>query len=516
MNNPKAKKGLNNILTGLFNQFVTIALGILIPKLILDNLGSEANGLLSSVNQVLAYLALLEAGIGTASMQALYGPVAREDRDAVNRIMAATHHFYRRTGMFYLLAVLVCAVVFPLTVHSEGIARWQIALVVLFSGVPGAVNYLFQGKLRLLLLADGKKSVLTNLGTTTFVVTSLSKILLLKFGFGVVELQAMYCTVSLLQIGFVCLYMYRHYRWLDAKAEPDYTAISQSRNVVIHEISTLIFNNTDTLILTWFCGLASVSVYSMYAMLFGMVTTLIGNFSSANFILGQTYHTDFPRFVKLLDVYEIFNMTLTFWLFTVAGLFISPFLTLYTGGVTDITYVDRYLPYLFIAVQFLINGRNSSVHTISFAQHFRQTQWRSVLESCINLTVSVAAVLLLRGRTELSGIYGVLIGTIVALLYRSNDMILYANRRILHRSPLITYRRWLLNILLFVAMTAAGRWGLSHVTLDSYRSIILWAGVATLVLMPVFFGAALLSERATARFVRENLHTLLGRDKGKR
>ncbi len=47
----------------------------------------------------------------------------------------------------------------------------------------------------------------------------------------------------------------------------------------------------------------------MYAMLFGMVTTLIGNFSSANFILGQTYHTDFPRFVKLLDVYEIFNMT---------------------------------------------------------------------------------------------------------------------------------------------------------------------------------------------------------------
>lgn len=104
----------------------------------------------------------------------------------------------------------------------------------------------------------------------------------------------MYCTVSLLQIGFVCLYMYRHYRWLDAKAEPDYDAISQSRNVVIHEISTLIFNNTDTLILTWFCGLASVSVYSMYAMLFGMVTTLIGNFSSANFILGQTYHTDFP------------------------------------------------------------------------------------------------------------------------------------------------------------------------------------------------------------------------------
>ena len=71
MNSLKAKKGLGNIVTGLFNQLVTIALGILIPRLILTSLGSEANGLLSSVNQVLAYLALLEAGIGTASMQAL-------------------------------------------------------------------------------------------------------------------------------------------------------------------------------------------------------------------------------------------------------------------------------------------------------------------------------------------------------------------------------------------------------------------------------------------------------------
>ena len=68
MNSLKAKKGLGNIVTGLFNQLVTIALGILIPRLILTSLGSEANGLLSSVNQVLAYLALLEAGIGTASM----------------------------------------------------------------------------------------------------------------------------------------------------------------------------------------------------------------------------------------------------------------------------------------------------------------------------------------------------------------------------------------------------------------------------------------------------------------
>lgn len=74
MGNSNAKKGMANILTGILNQVVTIAFGILIPRLVLLNLGSEANGLLNSVNQILTYLALLEAGISIASLQALYKP----------------------------------------------------------------------------------------------------------------------------------------------------------------------------------------------------------------------------------------------------------------------------------------------------------------------------------------------------------------------------------------------------------------------------------------------------------
>lgn len=513
MASKNVKKGLGNIVTGILNQIVTIGFGILIPRLVLTSLGSEANGLLNSVNQVLAYIGLLEAGVGTASFQALYGPVARDDRASVNRIMAATHHFYRRTGIFYLAAVIVCAGLFPLTVQAEGIASWQISLVVLFSGLPGAVNFLLQGKLRLLLLADGKKYVISNLGTATFVATSIAKIVLLKCGFDVVWIQGMYMTVNLLQAVFIYIYMRRNYRWLDIRTEPDYAAISQSRNVIVHELSGLVFNNTDMLLLTWFCGLASVSVYSMYAMLLSMIANLIANFSNANFILGQTFHTDFPRFVRLLDMYEIFNMTMTFWLFTVAGLFISPFLRLYTAGVEDIRYVDKVLPYLFIAVQFLVNGRNYSQYTISYAQHFKQTQWRSVLESVINLTVSVGAVLILRNRTELGGVYGVLIGTIAALLYRTNDMILYANRRILKRSPWRTYRRWLQNIGLFLVSTVVGRLALSHVSLESYGRIILWAAVTVVVLFPVFFGVAWLTERDTARMVADYLRGRLHRKK---
>lgn len=67
-----AQKSAYNILTSVLGQVITIVLGVVIPRLVLVNLGSENNGLLSSITQVLGYASLLEAGVGLASLQALY------------------------------------------------------------------------------------------------------------------------------------------------------------------------------------------------------------------------------------------------------------------------------------------------------------------------------------------------------------------------------------------------------------------------------------------------------------
>lgn len=58
----RAKRSLYNLCFSIFSQAVTFAMGIIIPKLFIVNLGSETNGLVSSVGQVLAYVGLLEAG----------------------------------------------------------------------------------------------------------------------------------------------------------------------------------------------------------------------------------------------------------------------------------------------------------------------------------------------------------------------------------------------------------------------------------------------------------------------
>ncbi len=475
-----AKRSFYNAFWGLFSQIISIAVGIIIPRLVLVNLGSEANGLLSSVNQVLIYLNLLEAGIGTATLQALYAPVATQDRSKINRILSATNKYYKKVGSWYLAAVCVLSVVYAVSVKSS-LSTITVMAVIFFSGLSQVINFFFQGKYRILMQAEGRNYVLINLGTFVTVCTSVLKVVLLLLGFNIAALQIMYFIFSVIQMIYICAYIKKNYQWIDLSVPPDEKALSQRNSVLIHQISGLIFSNTDVLLLTWFCNLKVVSVYSMYVMLFGMISTAISTLNgSVSFAMGQAYGTDREKFQKMYDAFETYNMALTFSLYCIANAFLLPFLKLYTAGVSDINYIDSLLPYLFIATYLLSNGRSAAQRVIEYSGHFKLTQNRSIIESAINLMVSLIAV-------NQFGIYGVLIGTIVALLYRTNDMILYAAHRVLKRSACRTYLKWGVNFITFIGITIILKRLLVHVDLGSYGTVIGCAVISSIIFIPVFF-----------------------------
>lgn len=115
----RAKRSFFNAFSGLFSQFVSVALGVIIPRLVLVQLGSEANGLLSATQQALVYLDLLESGIGTAALQALYKPAAEQDRAAVSGIFNAIRREYAKVDIAYAALVCGLSVLFPFFIKTE-------------------------------------------------------------------------------------------------------------------------------------------------------------------------------------------------------------------------------------------------------------------------------------------------------------------------------------------------------------------------------------------------------------
>ena len=497
----ESSRGIKNIFSGLLANLLTFAIGLIIPRLVLVNLGSEANGLLNSINSILGYMALLEAGVGTASLHALFTPCANHDKDSINRIMSATHYFYRRTGMVYLALVLVLSAGYTLLVKSE-LPKLDIFFVVLLCGLSGVISYFFQGKFKIYLQAEGKSYINTNIATIIHIATSIAKAVLLYTGFGVIAVQLASFLLNFAQVAYFMLYIKKHYPWLDLSAKPNFEAINQKNAVLVHQITMLLFSNTDVLILTVFAGLKEVSVYSMYAMIYGMVKWLaVVLYESYTFMLGQTYSTDRPRFLRMFDVYEVCTMMITFSLYCICRALMNPFLALYTIEVNDIQYVDKSLPWLFAVFYLLHNGRTSSATLINIAQHFDKTKWRAIAESIINVTVSLICV-------SQFGIYGVLMGTIAALLYRTNDMIIYASK-IINRSCWITYRRWILNIGIFLLCSFI----IDRFTLpaDNYLHILLTAIVVSLFVIGTFIGVNTLFERKNMKYLAEIAKNMFGR-----
>lgn len=454
---------------GVLSQIITMILGIVIPKLLIVSYGSEINGLLSSVRQIFAYVALLEAGIGTASLQALYAPIAVEDHKRTSEIMAATDHYYKRTGLLYGLAVILLAIIYPFVVRSS-IEAPVIIAVIFFQGASGVINYFFQGKFAILLRVDGRGYITTNANIIVSVLAKFTQIGLILTGFNVVAVQIAHFSINLLQMIYITWYVKKNYAWLDLSVKPDYQALSQSKNVIIHQISGLIFNNTDIVLLTFVCGLKTVSIYSLYSLIISCVSNIIDTIcSSVEFALGQAFNSDKEYFLKLQEIYETYYLCISFTFFTITLIMFPSFIRIYSSGMTDAKYVDQYLPYLFVALNVLMYARRTSSQIINFAGHFKQTQWRSVIESIINLSVSVILVYKI-------GIYGVLVGTIAALLYRTNDIIIYANWNILKRKPWKTYRRWIQNLfVMFICVIILGR------IIPESQTYVSWAGTAVWV-----------------------------------
>ncbi|MDO5472598.1 MAG: hypothetical protein Q4F35_04605 [Akkermansia sp.] len=486
------RRGIYNILVGFVSEAIIIALGIIVPRLFLTSFGSEYNGLLNTVGQAFAYLVLLEAGVGGASIQALYAAISKGDKNDISSIVVATDYYYKKTGIFYAISVVILAICFPLFVEST-IPTLTIIGLILLAGVPGVIRYIFQGKYTVLLVAEGKNYIVSTFNTLTHVVVVISKVIFLLAGCSIMAFQVYTMLFSLLSVLLIYIYMKKNYKWIDYSAKPNFQAMEQKNAVLVGQISDLAFRNSSILILAFFYDLKVASVYAIFNMLFSMVRTALDTIGKGvAHIMGQTYNADKDLYLKYHDTYETYRMSLIFCLYAVALIFIIPFMRLYTEGVTDINYLDYNVAVLFVVTSLLSAARACEADLINYAQHFRKTQWRCVAEAVINI---VTALIL----TPIWGIYGVMMATAIALLYRANDMIIYANRIILKRSPWITYKRLIINSIVFVTFIRISNY--IPWSLDSYISIIGCALITTSCALVIFWGIASLFDKASFMFI---------------
>ena len=152
--------------------------------------------MISTITQVYGCVTILEAGVGFATTQALYQPVASNDKKKISGILSATNIYYKRIGAAYLGLILVLTFIFPYIGQSP-LTTFETRLLVFLTGIGGVITFFFQGKFLLLLEAQGRSYIIHNVASLSSFAVHMAKIVLIINGFQIIAVQAVIVIIQL-------------------------------------------------------------------------------------------------------------------------------------------------------------------------------------------------------------------------------------------------------------------------------------------------------------------------------
>ena len=331
----KNKTTLLNMISGLILQFFTLVSGFVLPKIILIYFGSEVNGLVSSLNQFLSYITLVEGGITGVIIANLYKPIVDHDNYKISSVLVTADRFYKKIGALFIAYSVILSIAYPLYFKTEFKFSYVCSLTLILS-LTLLIQYMFSLTLKTILNAD-KKGYIVNFTQTLIVICNVVIALISV---------CVYPSIHILKLisGFLFIlqplifgkYAKKNYR-INWKVEPDNSLIQSRWNGFAINLAAFIHNSTDITVLTFLASLKIVSIYSVYCLVSKGIKQLIEScLSGISHTIGQAYaRKDWKELNQKLDIYEYVVFVLVFSLFTVAALLITPFVLLYTKGIVD-------------------------------------------------------------------------------------------------------------------------------------------------------------------------------------
>lgn len=423
-------KMLRNLMASVLPQLMNIITNLILPTMLIANFGSELNGLNNTIKAIISYIGLVGAGISTAVTQSLYSPVAKRDYNTIMGMLHAADRMFNKYGCIYCILAICVAFFYPLCIRSN-IDYWQIVVLIVVMSISGASEFFVTGRCRSILFADQKTYVCMLVQAISQLGSLIIAIFLLKQNANIVLVQLTISLVYVLRAFFLSQYINHFYKELSGfrRKKPITSSIAKRNDAMVHQLSGLAVSNSQTVILSALMNLEMTSVYGVYNIVFSGLQSICANLCTAvtpflgrEWALGNKKSLD-----KMFDRIELAFCFLVAVVYSVAIVMILPFVNLYTRGL-DINYLYPQFAVLFVisSAFYIIKFPFSAM--INAAGRFRETRRAAILEGILTIVLSTAF-------TYYLGMCGVIIGSGIVQCWRCLDMIIYANRQILGKSP---------------------------------------------------------------------------------
>ena len=470
----RTQKAKLNMAFSLLQQGIAFICGLIVPKMMLNAFGSDAFGATASIATFLAYITLLEGGVGAVTRSALYKALAGKSNEQVSAVITETKSFYRKIAIAFTLYVLIIACFYNQISHDSVFDFWYSFGLVIVIALSTFAEYFVGISYSLLLQADQMNYIVMIFRIITTVLNTICIVVLTLLKCDLIVVKFLSGVIFIIRPVLLSIYVKRRYKLVEINQAEK--LLTNKKTAIGQHIAWALHNNTDITVLTIFVGEATVSVYSVYNMVIAQLQNILSSFSSGmEAVFGSMYaNNEKENLQKTFGYYETLISVIGVLLFSIAAVMIVPFVRIYTSGVTDAQYENPVFAIALIVATMLYTCRTPYSQIVIAAGHFKETRMASYGEAIINIISSIILVIYF-------GIVGVAIGTVLATLFRFVYYVMYLSKHILHRNFLLWVKRILTNALLFILIYIIGNVVISRLSMNNYLEWVIGAVIVSIL-----------------------------------
>lgn len=422
----RTKRFALNFLSDFIPQAVILVLSVYKMSIMLTKLGDDQFGVYQLFSQIVAYLILIEGGVGSATLFRLYQPIREGNRKQVASIIKTSKYVFNIICLLIVGIGGLLMLVVPFFIKQTALEMSYIQFSFLLYVISQA-SYYFTVTERTVFDAHQKKYIPNVVYQTVNIVRTVAEIVVVMLGGRLLSIVVSLLVISLLANLVLKLIYLKHYGTISTRGKKDFTMLKDVKHLAVNTVGNLVANNIDILILSKILGSTSVVIYSMYNFIVVSLKGLIEKITGA--IMSPIGDLILENRAKAFRVFKEFALAMNF-----IALAICVPLLFSINGFVDVVYkgnvqTTQVLAMLFCGLLYCELARIPlKVYTLS-SGFFKDVKNFVIAESILNLTLSLFLV-------QKIGVAGVLIGTIASFLLA--DLIpkaIVVHRRIFQQKP---------------------------------------------------------------------------------
>lgn len=485
MTDTRTGNSIKNSGATIFGRIATLIMEFILRTVLIKTLGIEYGGISTLFTDILQVLSLMELGLGSAIIFALYKPLAENDHKKINALM----HFYKNAYNIIAAGVFIlgfCCVPFLNSiVRDVPDIKEDIRLIFMLYVAASSCSYLVVYKETLI-----RASQQSRIAVRIEMIVQITFMALESIALFIFHEYMIYLVLRIVTYLVRNLLISREVkiRFPEVNFGSSERLDQRSRQrlmkdigaMALYKISGVVLNGTDSIIISAFLGTSIVGIMGHFRMLSNFVTNLTNKVwvavlpSVGNMAAIDDDNKQYRVFTRINLASFLFSGFCSVTMFNL----MNPLVTVWLGPQytvsTATSFAIAFNMYLFLTILPFQTFRDAN-------GLFVQGKYRPVFMSIINVGLSLALV-------KPCGLFGVLFATPISRLVTQSWFDPYVvYKHVFKKSPKPYYKEFLMHSMLAVISGAIIWFALEQMHIGSGLLRLIVGGVMCIVLLPLLY-----------------------------